>query len=677
MLNRNKFATLLIFGLLVTSSIMKTRIASSITNYDLIDNFVSPQANTSNLEKIGHFTGGKEVVSVATNNGFAYLADQEEGLLIVDITKPESPILVNKYQAENESVYDVKVEGNIAFVAHGSVGLKILDVTDPNNIIEKSEFDNGGLVWKVFLKDNMVFVVDRTQGLEIINIDDIENPTLLGVYEGQPYDVYVDGKFAYVAAGLNKGLEVVDISKLESPKKISELSFDRDDTVGISVKGKYAFVANKEHGMKIVSISRPRNPKIIYEYYDNTSQGRTWNVFTQDSFVYLANELEGMEVLDVSDPNNPHKIGAFSSDSGVRIFNIILDNDLIFLASFDSGLEILSWKTAPPKPMVDNYIQLDSRTFNFNHSVGPFITETLVGNESIGMNLSLSLDVGLMSLIEITIDIPLKIKSGELTNLKIGISGENSSFWGKFDGSIKFFTPFGPTPTLTFSELGVPNFVDLVAFQTFIGEEIIQDAQLFPITLLEESFLNYTYAFIMTPIFNVTGSATVSAETSNANNEYEFTWTSDGEQIILPITIPEDAKETYGLQIEKFYFNIDELKIDLGKIRFDVILADLLPIYSWEINMSDFVSPLTSVNNQEPYLLYPNQPTNQTILFLDGIYPMGDFLIILSLSQDLTAWAILLILLGTLAIIVIPWILIFTNPGRKKETQQVSEEVNE
>ncbi|GAI04052.1 unnamed protein product, partial [marine sediment metagenome] len=83
-------------------------------------------SENNNIKKVGQYDSGGEVVGVAIHNNYAFLADQVKGLVVIDITNPVNPIYVNEYQAEGESVYDVKIIDDIAYVAHGRAGLRIL-----------------------------------------------------------------------------------------------------------------------------------------------------------------------------------------------------------------------------------------------------------------------------------------------------------------------------------------------------------------------------------------------------------------------------------------------------------------------------------------------------------------------------------------------------------------------
>ena len=70
--------------------------------------------------------------SVAVEGRRAYVADGDAGLLIVDVSHPESPTPLGRLALPGFA-WDVAVEGSHAFVAGGSSGVHVIDVGDPRN----------------------------------------------------------------------------------------------------------------------------------------------------------------------------------------------------------------------------------------------------------------------------------------------------------------------------------------------------------------------------------------------------------------------------------------------------------------------------------------------------------------------------------------------------------------
>ncbi|RLI64318.1 MAG: hypothetical protein DRO63_07690, partial [Candidatus Gerdarchaeota archaeon] len=112
---------------------------------------VGKLAMNFNLKKVGQYSGAWEVVDVFVKDSLAFLADQEKGLVVVNISDVTNPSFLSQFQDNGNSVYDVIVEGNVAYVAHGRAGLKILDISNITSLREVGHYNNGGVAWKIFL----------------------------------------------------------------------------------------------------------------------------------------------------------------------------------------------------------------------------------------------------------------------------------------------------------------------------------------------------------------------------------------------------------------------------------------------------------------------------------------------------------------------------------------------
>lgn len=628
-----------------------------------------------NFKVIGTYNQATKVVDVNVQGDLAFIADEDQGLVILNISQPENPTFLSKYQIEDESVYDIKIKNNTCYIAHGRAGLVILDITNISAINKKSRYDVGGTVWKLHLKDEIIFVVNRNYGIDIVDINDITAPFRISRYEGQPLDVLVQESLMIVAAGFSAGIEIVDIEDLANPVKKSEIKTELEDTVGLSISGENVFVATQENGLKIIDISNDRRPKVI-SYYNDEGPGRTWSVEVKGNFVYLADEKEGLEVLDITNIRAPKEIGQLIVPQG-QTYDLAVKDDHIYLADYSNGLDIITWKVAQPNPVAESYQVIDKGSLNFNNSVGPFEIDTILGNETLGLNLSLLFDVGLKSPINITIEAPTAIEAGKDINLRVRITAEASKFWATFRGSLAFITPAGSATIASLEDAGIPSVLELAAFKTFIGENLTMDTNLQPFILWQQNLLNYTLKFIMTPYFNITGTAIVEGKINAEEMLYQLEWTKDKEELIIPITIPQ-TENNYSLLLEDFQFNIDDLRLDLYEIKFALIAEEIVELYNWTININELAF-LNKQNIQKTKLgkiiFYPEQPNNRTLFFLDGIYPLGDYLIVIPFTKGsgLPLWAIILFLLSLILLLAIPWIIIIASSREKKPRQRERE----
>jgi hypothetical protein len=71
--------------------------------------------------------------AVAVSDRYAFVADDTQGLQIVDISNPSAPFVAGAYiPAGDPDCRDIEVSGSYAFVADDTLGLLILDTADPS-----------------------------------------------------------------------------------------------------------------------------------------------------------------------------------------------------------------------------------------------------------------------------------------------------------------------------------------------------------------------------------------------------------------------------------------------------------------------------------------------------------------------------------------------------------------
>ncbi len=84
-------------------------------------------AEDLNITQVGKFGGSAgSAIGVSVEGNYAYVADDDNGLVIVDITDKNAPTLKGSYDTAGYA-FDVSVEGDYAYVADGANGLLILD----------------------------------------------------------------------------------------------------------------------------------------------------------------------------------------------------------------------------------------------------------------------------------------------------------------------------------------------------------------------------------------------------------------------------------------------------------------------------------------------------------------------------------------------------------------------
>jgi len=153
-----------------------------------------------------HCTWG---VDVAENT--AYVAQENDGLKIVDVSDPYNPVLRGSYSSPTTAgAHDVVVNGEYAYVL--DVGhLEVVDVSDPDQPLGKGYCYIGGIGNRIDFADGTVYAAVGAAGLSLVDVTDVEDPTpgQLVRLPGYAVGVAVTSGHVYVAGG-NAGLFVLE-----------------------------------------------------------------------------------------------------------------------------------------------------------------------------------------------------------------------------------------------------------------------------------------------------------------------------------------------------------------------------------------------------------------------------------------------------------------------------------
>jgi|GEM_PF-4674972 len=286
---------------------------------------------TGALSLVGSYDTDSAASGVFVNGDstgyYAYVADGNDGLVIVNVSNKSSPQFVGSHRTSN--AYGVFVVGDYAYVADGNDGLVIVNVSDKSNPVNVSSYDNyaGG----VFVVGDYAYVAKGYGGLVVVNVSDKSNPQFVGSHRTSNADgVFVVGDYAYVA-DWDDGLVIVNVSDKSSPQFVG--SYDTNgEAYGVFVVGDYAYVADGDDGLVIVNVSDKSNP-VNVSSYDNYAE----SVFVVDNYSYTAAGGSGLRIFDVSDKSSPQFVGSHRTSNAHGVFVV---GDYAYVAD-DDGLVIL------------------------------------------------------------------------------------------------------------------------------------------------------------------------------------------------------------------------------------------------------------------------------------------------------------------------------------------------
>ena len=267
-----------------------------------------------------------DLKKMAVSGSYAYIANCELGLHIIDISDPANPTQINLFETDNPTA--IAVQGNYVYLtSYYRNSLEIINVSDPYNPLLVREFYLPYWTSRaedIYSQDGRVFIADSTSGLYIVNVSNPTSPYIEGTVgiEFVPNAVYVAGDFAYVVSYsgfANSAFEIFNISDPSNPS-LSGIYLDYiSNFTDIFVLNNYAYITNswEMYAMVIFDVSDPSNPT-----YVNTFANYGWAAFSlsiDDTLVCLGScRPFTLTTANISDPQSPIAIGYYSAPGHIR-----------------------------------------------------------------------------------------------------------------------------------------------------------------------------------------------------------------------------------------------------------------------------------------------------------------------------------------------------------------------
>jgi hypothetical protein len=277
------------------------------------------------MHSIASFDTPADAVAIDVMGSYAYILDntvgdvpEKEGLRILEISipNPESMLFnLSGYCATPGEASDIFVTSLYAYVADGLQGLEVIDIQNKNNPKIIGHMATSGFAAGVYFKNNYAYVAESDQGLSIIDVSTPTNPTISARLDtpGNAYAVFVSGDYAYIADS-GDGLVVVDIKDKTHPRITGSLDLS-GNTTGVYVENNYAYMAAGNQGLVIIDITVKNNPVFISSL---KTPGNSIKISVSGSYAYVANGKQGVYVINISDKTRPIKENnwAFGSEQG-------------------------------------------------------------------------------------------------------------------------------------------------------------------------------------------------------------------------------------------------------------------------------------------------------------------------------------------------------------------------
>ncbi|UCG47810.1 MAG: choice-of-anchor D domain-containing protein, partial [Phycisphaerales bacterium] len=267
--------------------------------------------------------------SITLSGTLACITDSLGNLFVVDAANPAAPVLRGRLRllATGASAEVTRVDTNdLAYVATGDQGIEVVLLSDPASPVHVGAYDTAGQACDLAVSGSQIYVADGSSGMEVLRIDGSGAAIRpVGAYrlQSSPYAAASDGPLAFVAAG-RLGLVTVDLSVPASPGLVSvldnmlEADIYKDNAVDLfdfSLLGRYWGTDGALGGdiYRDNVVDALDLAKLAADWLSTDSLDEVQDIVVAGTLAYLANGRSGFQIADMSDPSAPRAVGDYQT----------------------------------------------------------------------------------------------------------------------------------------------------------------------------------------------------------------------------------------------------------------------------------------------------------------------------------------------------------------------------
>lgn len=274
---------------------------------------------------------------IALQGSHAFIADDQAGLQVVDVSRPDSMQVVGEYLSQ-KNFQGIAVRDTFAYIAVAASdgGVMVLNISDP-----AAPAFVGQDPW--FYAYNVSAPADDTQYIYIAGrywfiVEDVSYPQYPSYVRrfatpGNVRNLFVRDSLAYLACE-QIGLIIYDLEQPDSTAQVGALDTPANAR-DVFVLGDHAYLADGLGGLVVIDVSDPGEPTRVYSY---DTPGYAQGVWAGGDRCYVADREGGIQVFDISDPGNP---AWFAEVELPYTYNVMVRDTLVYVVDRDHGLVIL------------------------------------------------------------------------------------------------------------------------------------------------------------------------------------------------------------------------------------------------------------------------------------------------------------------------------------------------
>ncbi len=304
-----------------------------------------------------------DTYDIIIQNNTAYIADGQNGFLIVDIENYNNRDLVGKYHYTGISAQFIEKNGNILYGVDNGTSILILDASNPSEIDKLGEYPISNQINNILLDGTNLFIATEGDGLVILDISDPVNiPEPLRYSSNHSIsNLALRDDIIFLSDKTDHELQIFNGTNLHALSEISTISITNDTFVDFVFNDdNNLFLSTEKHGLRVYDFSNLTNPVEI--------NSLELAVFGQETLLYedilILNSVDnGTFFIDISNPLDLMNQTNAIYDSLGSAEGLYVEGEYLYIADGVRGIDRVYIPEPRESPIADDVSS--SRTVPF------------------------------------------------------------------------------------------------------------------------------------------------------------------------------------------------------------------------------------------------------------------------------------------------------------------------
>ena len=245
----------------------------------------------SSVDELGSISVSDFIEDITVSGDFVYLANNVDGLKIIDVSDPENPIIAGMENSLNDTpqaghvTNTVTVIGDFAYTTIDNLNKLIVhDVSDPSNpTLINSELAITERSYGLVVLSDYIYRINNG-ALQVIDASDPYNLTSTQVTYLHGTDLVIENGIGYMST-FDGQIRVIDFSNANLPVQLST-ALGLGEGTGIAAVGDIAYMSNAFGIINVFDVSNSASPVYLSQYKVN---GVVSDVAATEDYVFATN----------------------------------------------------------------------------------------------------------------------------------------------------------------------------------------------------------------------------------------------------------------------------------------------------------------------------------------------------------------------------------------------------